>query len=120
MKPEETVYFVIALRLATDHDAESDFIFGDDHFLIEAVERCSMLEFDSATKKIKKAFPLHKVMITYQPLFEAFGMLTRIQDLESEMAETGGIAHADSNPSRLRAAFDWECKHNTAIHSGNC
>ena len=26
MKPEETVYFVIALRLATDHDAESDFM----------------------------------------------------------------------------------------------
>ena len=60
MKPEETVYFVIALRLATDHD------------------------------------------------------------VESEMAETGGIAHADSKPSRLRAAFDWEQKHNATIQKGSC
>ncbi|NAR91512.1 hypothetical protein [Acinetobacter haemolyticus] len=120
MKPEETVYFVMALRLATDHDVESDFIFGDDHFLIEAVERCNMLELTEAENKIKHAFPKHKVMITYMPLFEAFGMLTRIQDLESELAKTGGIAHADSNPSRLRAAFDWEQKHNATIQKGSC
>ena len=120
MKPEETIYFVVAMRLATDQDTETDFIFNDDHFVIDAVERCSMLEFDSATEKLKKAFPLHTIMITYLPLFEAFGMLTRIQDLEKELIESGEIAHVDNDQSRLRKAFDWECKHNTAIHSGNC
>lgn len=120
MKPEETIYFVVAMRLATDQDTETDFIFNDDHFVIDAVERCSMLEFDSATEKLKKAFPLHTIMITYLPLFEAFGMLTRIQDLESELAKTGGIAHADNNPSRLRAAFNWEQKHNAIIQKGSC
>ena len=41
-------------------------------------------------------------------------------DLEKELVESGEIAHVDNDQSRLRKAFDWECKHNTAIHSGNC
>ena len=120
MKPEETIYFVVAMRPIGNNEDEADFIINDETLVIDAVERCSMLEFDSAAEKLKKAFPLHTIMITYLPLLEAFGMLTHIQDLEKELVKSGEIAHVDNDQSRLRKAFDWECKHNTAIHGGSC
>ena len=122
MRSEDTTYFVMALRLSgeNDQDQEIDFIINNECFVIEAVERCNMLELTEAENKIKHAFPKHKVMITYMPLFDMFGILTRIGELEAELIQDGLVAHVDSAPSRLGIAFDWEQKHNAATHSGKC
>ncbi len=39
---------------------------------------------------------------------------------ESVLRITIDSRNADSNPSRLRAAFDWEQKHNATIQKGSC
>ena len=40
--------------------------------------------------------------------------------LEAELIQDGLVAHADSTPSRLGIAFDWEQKHNAATYGGKC
>jgi hypothetical protein len=122
MRPEDTTYFVMAMRLSgdNDEDQEIDFIIGDDCYVIEAVERCNMLELTNAELKVKKAFPKHKTMITHLPLFEMFETLSTLQDLEKEVAESGEIFHYNSDGSRLRDAFYWENKHNPVINNGKC
>ena len=47
-------------------------------------------------------------MITYMPLFDMFGILTRIDELEAELIQDGLVPHVDRTPSRLGIAFDWE------------
>lgn len=122
MRPEDTTYFVMALRLSgeNDQDQEIDFIINNKCFVIEAVERCNMPELTEAENKIKHAFPKHKVMITYMPLFDMFGILTRMQDLEREAAESGEIIHYEHNTSRVKDAFYWEDKHNPVVNNGKC
>ncbi len=117
---QKTTYFIIALRSIKDSESEADFIFGDETLVIDAVEKCSLENLTKSESKIKEAFPKHQIMVTYLPLFESFGLLSKMIDLEKELVESGEIAHVDNDQSRLRKVFDWECKHNTAIHSGNC
>ena len=117
---QKTTYFIIALRPIKDSESEADFIFGDETLVIDAVEKCSLENLTKSESKIKEAFPKHQIMVTYLPLFESFGLLSKMIDLESELAKTGEIAHADNSPSRLRAAFDWEQKHNATIQKGSC
>lgn len=115
-----TTYFVMAVRPIQGNEDEADFIIDDDTLVIDAIEKCNLESLDVSEDKIKKAFPRHKIMVTYLPLFESFSRLSKIIELEAQLVKEGQIAHVDNDPSRIRKAFDWEKKHNTATHSGSC
>ena len=115
-----TTYFVMAVRPIKDNEDEADFIIDDETLVIDAIEKCNLESLTASEEKIKRAFPKHKTMVTYLPLFESFSQLSRIIELEVQLVKEGQIAHVDNDPSRLGKAFDWEKKHNTATHSGSC
>ena len=74
----KTTYFVIAVRLIKDNEDEADFIINDETLVIDAVEKCSLENLTKSESKIKDAFPKHQIMVTYLPLFESFGLLSKM------------------------------------------
>lgn len=108
------------MRPIKEGEDEADFLIDGETLVIDAVERCSLENLTVSESLIKGAFPRHKIMVTHLPLFESFGLLSTMTELEAKLTQEGQIAHVDSKPSRLRLAFDWQKKHNTATHSGSC
>ncbi|OTG85818.1 hypothetical protein B9T31_09485 [Acinetobacter sp. ANC 4558] len=97
-------YLTMACKDATDQDEEVDFILNGESLVIVAVEVCLQNGIKDAHEKLINAFPNHKVMTTYAPLFNYFQSVLELQTLEAELS----IGDSAMGDHRLDKAFHWK------------
>ena len=119
MNNNENVYVIFALREANNQDNEIDFAIDDAFYVIEGASKASRLTLTEKEQELKNRFPKHKILTTYQSLFELIQVRDEMKRLEAELIADGTVLHTEDT-GRIADAFNWDQKLDTARQQGRC
>lgn len=119
MSNHENVYVIFALREANDQDDETDFIIDDIFYVIEGASKSNGLTLSEKEQKLKQRFPKHKILTTYQSLFELIKVRDELKQLEAEFIADGVVLHSEDT-GRIADAFNWDKKIDVIRQQGRC